>query len=383
MNSRTNWAQVWLLWAAGLAAAAQYGKLSVTFDRLPAIYPEAGVLLGFAVSLVGFLGILFGVVAGVLVARVGYRRSLLAALIAGAAMSAFQATLPSMPLFLASRIVEGAAHLAVVVAAPTLIAQNSTMQDSGRTLTLWGTFFGVSFAILAWAGLPFADSFGLEALMLAHATYTMAIALALSALLPPTESASRMPQLAELFLAHRRIYASPWIGAPAIGWLFYTACYISILTVLPPFLPENGRAFILGAIPMVSILASMTLGVLLLRHIEAVSVVIIGFVACAAAALLLAAFPGSPIPALALGVGFGLVQGATFAAVPQLNESAADRALANGGLAQVGNLGNTVGTPAMLAVIAVFGYGGLMLALFMAFCAGATIHLVLRAARRI
>ncbi|MCY4240691.1 MAG: MFS transporter, partial [Rhodobacter sp.] len=163
----------------------------------------------------------------------------------------------------------------------------------------------------------------------------------------------------------------------------YTFCYVGILTVLPPFLPESGRIVILGAMPLVSILSSMTLGILLLRLIEAVSVTITGFAVCAAAALSIAAFPGSTLPVLALGVGFGLVQGATFASVPQLNETSVDRALANGGLAQVGNLGNTVGTPVMLATIGPFGYGGLMLSLFLVFCAGAAIHLALRAVRRI
>ena len=79
-QSKTNWPLVWLLWAAGLGAAAQYGKISVIFDQLPRVYPDAGTSLGFAVSLVGFLGILLGVVAGVLVARIGYRRALIWAL---------------------------------------------------------------------------------------------------------------------------------------------------------------------------------------------------------------------------------------------------------------------------------------------------------------
>jgi len=77
---RTDWRLVWLIWAAGLGAAGQYGKISVIFDRLPEVYPEAGARLGFAVSLVGAVGIALGVVAGVLVARLGYRRSLLTAL---------------------------------------------------------------------------------------------------------------------------------------------------------------------------------------------------------------------------------------------------------------------------------------------------------------
>jgi DHA1 family inner membrane transport protein len=120
-TARTNWPLVLLIWIAGLGAAAQYGKISVIFDRLPEIYPDAGAALGFVLSLVGAVGILLGVVAGVFVARIGYRRALLAGLIVGAAMSFVQAFWPPLPVFFATRLLEGAAHLLIVVAAPTLV----------------------------------------------------------------------------------------------------------------------------------------------------------------------------------------------------------------------------------------------------------------------
>ncbi|MCG6902039.1 MAG: MFS transporter [Rhodobacter sp.] len=378
MESRTNWPLVWLLWAAGLGAAAQYGKISVIFDQLPQVYPGAGAALGFAVSLVGALGILLGIVAGVLVSRIGYRRAILSALLTGAAMSAIQSVFPPLPLFLATRVIEGAAHLALVVAAPTYIAQLSSDADRGFAMTLWGTFFGVAFAILAWAGLPFAAAFGLGGLMLVHAAYMALMAALLWRRLPRLiRSGAEAVRQRDLIDAHRRIYTSPWIGAPALGWLFYTACFVSVLTVLPPFLPSGSRAFVIGAMPLMSILSSLTLGVWLMRRSDAVTVIITGFVTCAVCALGLLFLPGAPLVALAMGAGLGLVQGASFAAVPQLNPALEDRALANGGLAQMGNLGNTSGTPLMVAVIAGFGYGGLMSALCLLFLGGAVLHLAL------
>ena len=148
--------RVVLIWCAGLGAAAQYGKVSVTYDLLGSVYTDAGPQLGFAVSLVGFTGILFGVVAGVLVSAIGYRRAMIWGLILGAVISLYQSSLPSMPFLLGSRIVEGFSHLAIVVAAPTLIAAISTDTQRNFALTLWGTFFGVAFALLAVAGVPFA-----------------------------------------------------------------------------------------------------------------------------------------------------------------------------------------------------------------------------------
>ncbi len=374
----TDWPLVLLIWGAGLGAAAQYGKISVIFDRLPEVYPDAGAALGFAVSLVGFLGILLGIVAGVLVARLGYRRALLSALIVGAGVSALQAAFPPLPVFLATRVIEGAAHLAIVVAAPTMIAQIAAPRDSGLALTLWGTFFGVAFAILAWAGLALVKALGLSSLMLAHALYMAAMAAMLWPRLPTVVKHVRPLRLAELLSAHRRIYGSPRIGAPALGWLFYATCFISVLTVLPPFLDPAQRGFVIGAMPLLSILSSLTLGVWLLRHIRATSVLILGFLICATCAAALWAFPGHMAAALALGASLGLVQGASFAAVPRLNEEVEDRALANGGLAQMGNLGNTIGTPLMVAIIAAVGYGGLTAALMLLFLGGAAVHLVLR-----
>ena len=62
----------------------------------------------------------------------------------------------------------------------------------------------------------------------------------------------------------------------------------------------------------------------------------------------------------ALAGALGLVQGASFAAVPQLNATAAHQSQAYGAVAQTGNLGNTLGTPVMLAVLGVAGYSGLI-----------------------
>ena len=53
MAEHTSFLRVFALWAAGLGAAAQYGKMSVIFDLLPKIYPQAGASLGFLVSMVG------------------------------------------------------------------------------------------------------------------------------------------------------------------------------------------------------------------------------------------------------------------------------------------------------------------------------------------
>lgn len=86
---------------------------------------------------------------------------------------------------------------------------------------------------------------------------------------------------------------------------------------------------------------------------------------------------GVPTPVLCvlLFATLGLVQGASFAAIPALNASAQDRALANGALAQMGNLGNTLGTPVLLLVLAGWGTGGLLAVVILIYLAGIALHL--------
>lgn len=364
------------LWLAGLGAAAQYGKLSIIFDRLPDIYPLAGPALAWTVSIVGLVGIVLGVVAGSLAARIGLRRALLAGLWSGAVLSLVQASFPPLPVFLGLRILEGVSHLAMVVAIPTLIAQLSSDRLRSLMLTIWGTFFGVAFAVLVVAGLPLVERFGMASLFIAHGLYLAAFAILLHKWLPrdPILSGDK-PGLAALGRDHLRIYRSPFLCAPALGWLFYTFCFFSFLTLIPPFVPAAQRAMVLGAMPLVSIASSLVLGMQLLRVTSPVGVVVLGFALSAGLAVALMVFPGQPMLCLALAAALGLVQGASFAAVPQLNATPEARAMANGALAQTGNIGNTLGVPVLAGAITLGGHGMMMFVIAMALGAGAGLHL--------
>ncbi|WP_050930918.1 MFS transporter [Aestuariivita boseongensis] len=384
MVTRTPFGLILLIWCAGLGAAAQYGKISVIYDQLPGVYPKAGAALGFLVSLVGFVGIVFGVVAGLLVARIGYRNALIWALWGGAALSAVQALLPPLPLMLGLRALEGASHLAIVVAAPTLIAQLSAPRHQGLTLTLWSTFFGVSYTVLVWLGLPLAAGLGLPSLFLAHALWMALLALvlgrALSSLGAPAPAARLT--FASVLRDHLTIYRSPFISAAAIGWLFYTFCFLALLTLIPPYLPDDLRAPVLGAMPLVSIAVSMTLGVFFLRFIPAIVEILVGFALTILCLLWLCTAPGLPLACLALAAALGLVQGASFAVVPQLNKTAIHQAQANGAIAQMGNVGNTLGTPVLAAVLSIAGYHGMIGLAALVFTLGIGAHIWMAIRRR-
>ena len=367
-------ALVVLLWCAGLGAAAQFGKISILYQDLRQIYGGQGdVALGLVVSIVGMVGLIFGTTAGLLVARVGPRRAIVAALAAGAGMSALQALQPAYALMLASRIVEGASHLAIVVVGPTMIAALAPEAKRPLAMTLWSSFFGVTYTALALIG-PIATPTGL---FLGHAGYMALLAAVLALTLPPDPKQDPTP-LGNLLRQHVEIYASPRLAAPAMGFCCYTFLYVAVLTLLPPETPMTHRAVIAAGMPLVSITVSLSLGVQLLRHVSAVRIVQLGYAVAMPGFLILWAFWGNGVGMVAggflLSAALGIVQGASFASIPELNASPEDRARAAGAVAQLGNLGTTTGTPVLAALLASAGPMGLALAAVVLCGLGIAIH---------
>lgn len=384
-TSRTSFALVFAVWAAGLGAAAQFAKVSVVFPLISAAYPDAGHSIGFILSLVGLVGIVLGVVAGLLVSQLRSKHVLCVSLLVGAVVSLYQATLPPLPVFLLSRVIEGASHLAIVVAAPTLIAQISTAQHRGFTLTLWSTFFSIAFAITAMLGVPLAELHGVGSLFAAHALYMLIIAAVLALCLPPVKNnatAKLNLTFKTVLSRHAKIYSSPFLAAPAVGWLCYAASFIALLTVLPSYIPAESRVFVASAMPLASTVTSMTLGVLLLRAVPAFRCIQLGFLAAIAVLMIMAATEASVALCITLAAVLGLVQGASFALVPQLNPDRESQALANGAMAQMGNMGTTLGPPIMFAMSAQFDLGGIIVFSVCLYLAGITAHQIMQRQRR-
>ncbi|SFJ50871.1 Predicted arabinose efflux permease, MFS family [Celeribacter neptunius] len=379
---------IFLLWLAGVLAAGQFAKVAVTFPLFREAYPGFGPTLGFLVSALSLMGLIFGLFSGMILSRLGFRRILLLALSFGGALSLLQASLPGFGLMLISRALEGAAHLMIVVAAPTLIGQIAPPSWRNTAMALWSTVFAVAFALFSWLGLPLAQSFGLPMLMILHGLLLWIMALILSRVLPIRPRTERLPPLTlrEIIAKHVAAYSSPSIAAPAAGWLFYAMSFVAIVTVFPDFLPDAQRGVISGVMPLAALSVSMTLGISLLRHVSPVTVLITGFVLAAVLALCLSfgesLGPARAWVAVAMLGALGLVQSGSFASIPMLNTTPEDQSLANGALAQTGNAGNLIGTPLLLWLVDRFGMTGLIGFAVLVFCAGAMVHLWLMTLRK-
>jgi nitrate/nitrite transporter NarK len=108
----------------------------------------------------------------------------------------------------------------------------------------------------------------------------------------------------------------------------------------------------------------------------------VGFIAAILFAMALPAFPTEPLLCIALFAALGLVQGASFGAVPQLNKTSEDQALANGALAQAGNIGNLVGTPLLLSVAIAGGVSAMSALIVLCYLLAIAAHAFLAYRRR-
>lgn len=339
-SERTNWVLVFALLVAGLFAAAQFGKLTLTLTVLRDTYPQGGAFVPVLVSIVGIVGILFGAVAGSVVARFGVTRSLMTAMLAGGCLSLLEASLPGLWAFAGLRVLEGFSHLAIVVATPTLMASIASDRDRPLVMGIWAAFFGISMALLA-AVLPFLlANGGLRSVFMAHGVGMILVGGLLYPLLPPSKpsAGAGVSYVAE----HRAIYSTPNLLLPGAGFVFYTILYIALLAVLPIALALPIWA--ITALPLISIVGTLTGGVLA-KSIAPDVLVTIGFGLTIVACGMVAAASAALWPLFVLFFVMAFIPAGSFAAIPHFNLTALDRARSTGGIAQLGNIGTTLGTP--------------------------------------
>lgn len=334
-----------LLWATGLLAAAQFAKLTLTLDGLQQAYPGAPVAL--AVSGVATIGILGGAIAGFGVAKIGARRSVLVAVVLSALVSLIQSLEMPFAMFMATRFIEGVGHLVLVVALPTMMVVLARPEHRSIVMGLWGTFFGVGYAILA-LGVPSIEAAGgVRAVYASHGVALILLVPLLYWCLPSHQHgganvAGKMPNILDV---HRAIYTNPRAFAPGLGHGIYTAIFIALVAFLPGVLGAGWLTFVL---PLANLSGTFVSG-FVARRIAASRLSIAGF-AISAVLFVILGLSGHIGVALVAMFFTGLTAGANFAAVPEMNDTQTQQARANGAMAQLGNIGTFSGTPLYASV---------------------------------
>lgn len=387
----TSYGLIFLLWVAGLTAAAQFAKITITLAHLNIAYPNTSVDVTFAFSVVGIVGIFFGLTAGVVVGRLGFRRILIFALILGVAMSGVQALLPPFPVFLLSRVVEGVSHLCIVVAAPTLMIQLSAPRYHAIVMGFWASFFGISYALTGWLGLKLLEIGGPGAVFATHAGAMAGVAVVAAVFLPhrlvqeaSADVRDNTPFWRVWISAHKNAYMSLPISAPGGIFFWQTMMFIALITFLPEFADAEYRILMITMMPVASIVGALAAG-FIAQRLSPTLPGMIGFLSVSGIIVLMYFELGNGVSYAALAIVLmgvsGMVQGAVFALVPALNADGIAQAWSNGTIAQMGNLGTAIGTPIFAAVIGFGGFRALVSTVLVLGMAG-SISLVLVGAHR-
>jgi AAHS family 3-hydroxyphenylpropionic acid transporter len=349
----TQWVLVIFLWIAGLAAAMQFAKLSVSLAWIAREYEIDVASASLLFSCVGLVGVFFGGMVGEIVAAIGTRRALLIGLAAGTILSVFEAFLPPIWVFFPLRLFEGAAHLLIVVAAPTAIIAASAERHQRFSMALWATFFGVAYAIAGAVGEPILQAAGLRGLFLGHAA-TVGLSLILIYILQPPESGDRSTGwkpslLREAAKSQLSAYCAPHTAAPGLTFVWHTLMFIALLTFLPRLAPaKTSHTELAATFPMLSIAGSFVGGVIAQRIPRPFLLTGSSFLALGISNAILYGLVGSTyVVDAAYIVVFlaGVTQALCFALVPLLCKTPADWARGNATIAQLGSLGASLGTP--------------------------------------
>jgi MFS family permease len=361
MSSRGSWLAILVIYAAGVAAAAQLGKLSAL---LPPMQHDLGLDLTVAALLVSLLeigGATLGLFAGVVISRVGARRALLAGLMLMAIAAAGMAATSAVAGMFLWRIVEAVAYLAVAVAAPTLTIATASPAQRSTALALWSTFFPVGFAtgsILAGLGVEIAPW---RWVLLGSAALTALLLLPSWRLPTPPEAAPRRAGGAR----PTRAPLGAWLMA--IGFACYTTFEVGLLAVMPAYftgqrgVSASTAGLITGAAAFASVLGGLAAAWWMRRDRPLGGFMTFGVIA--PALLLFAVFTPSQgawlwpaVAATLLNAISGAVPAVVFARLPDTVGPGGDMATANGLLAQGGASGSLLGPPLLAAAASHLGW---------------------------
>ncbi|WP_323119238.1 MFS transporter [Burkholderia alba] len=367
-RAATDWPVVLLLWGCGIGAAMQFAKISVSLDPLGAHYGISLAATSLLLSIIGTVGAALGATAGVLVRRWDYRRSLQVALTMGGVISLVQAELPPLPVFFLSRLLEGVSQLIIVIVAPILMHVFSAPRHRAIAMGLWGTFFGVAYALAECLAAPIMARDGVQGVLAAHGALLLVFAAAVLLMIPPDTARGEAVAHPERFslrgfaAQHVDMYARRATALPGILFFFHTCMFIALLTFVPRMTggAHDPLSFVMPLFGVIGTLAAGVLAQYAIRPVRLTALCFASVAAAAGGAYWVAGSSGERAAALGLLCMSGLVQGAVFTMVPYLAHDPRDQAYSHGAIAQLGNLGATLGPPVIAAGYAAYGALGLL-----------------------
>lgn len=361
-----------LYYLCGVFAAAQLGKLAALSPPIARELHLGLAAMAALTSLLEVCGATLGGVAGHRLPRFGLKRSLSAAVLALAVGAAGAAFAQGVVLLALARLMESLGYLAIVVAAPVLIAREAEGRRQAAAMALWSTFVPVGMALGAWAYAHAAGWTGWRAAQVLSVAGGVLLWLALRAV--PADAAGAADK------AHPppgRTGVRLWALVAAFG--AYAIAEVGLLALLPSLLTQGGLPLAsagtwTAAAALANVPASAVGAWLLRRHgpaSRAIAAAMAVSLALSGVLFLATLRDGGTASlqamlAIAINAASGVFPSLVFALLPLAARTPERLALASGRLTQFGASGALLGPPLMGAVVERWGWsaaGGLALAL--------------------
>ena len=349
-KEKTNWFIVIMLWLAGIAAAMQFAKFSFAFDFLKNQYNVSPFWIGLSLSVVGFIGLIFGITISIFTSKIGQNKILLISLLFGIIISFVQSFSPVFPILFLSRIMEGISHLGIVVTAPIIMIIMSSEKHHSIVMGLWSSFFGVAFSVTAWAGKPIVELFSISGLFFIHAIFLLVIFLILFFSIKKLDIPHNENNQISFLIAHKKVYSNWRAVSPGVLFFFHTFMYIALFTFLPRLsYNENTKNLLLVILPLISIIGTMIAGIISQYFISPSKLSIVAYISLLVLIFVVKISFNNNLLFIAASMVLilfsGIIQGSIFSLIPNISLTTEDQTNANGAVAQLGNLGSTLGSP--------------------------------------
>jgi MFS family permease len=148
LNQKTPWGLVCILLGAGILSAFQVGKVPPVLLDIRSDLSISLFHAGWVLSIFNIIGLVLGTCTGAIADALGHRRLMLFGIILQIAGSFLGALSPSFEWLLATRFLEGAGFLAVIVSTPTLIFQVVQEKDVRMALSVWSCYLPAGAALM-------------------------------------------------------------------------------------------------------------------------------------------------------------------------------------------------------------------------------------------
>ncbi len=362
--SASRWSVVLLAVGAGVVSGFHIGKVAPMLPAVRAEFDAGMVTAGWISSLAYLFGASTGALFGHAGDRLGGRRMVLVGLALLAAGGALGAAAPSAAVLLASRAVESAGFMMVVIMGPRLILAATSPADRSTAFGLWGSYMPTGMAIATLAAPALASVGGWRLLWAAGAVFALLWLLAVRRAVPadPARPGGWRDAGAGRF---RSLFTRP--GPVLLGLIFgvYAMQWNALMAWMPSFLIETrgagtvGAALATAAVIAVNVPGNLACGRLMRRGVPRPLLIAGGLAALAVCAVGIFA-PAVPdaarLPlALAFSLIGGLVPAATLAAVADHAPGPDQVSATNGVVMQGSNLGSVAGAPLLAAAVTAFG----------------------------